>query len=219
MQKHLVKKEQVGICLECVKESSLRSVNSINMMGLLYQVVQMMHLVMTIGSSNFASFCKSLMPWRRRFLAFALVTRALGGRVGRAKRGWDIGITQVSFAKDRAPLWYLDDHHNMPSSLSIIEIHQDEIFEVPVGANVIASSDKTGVEIFVIEDHILGIQGHPEYNKDILFNLIDRLLGMDKIEKRFAEEVKCRVEFVEPDRKCWEKICRNFLRVHHKICD
>ncbi|KAL1372077.1 hypothetical protein HN51_002237 [Arachis hypogaea] len=148
-----------------------------------------------------------------------VLCRALGGRVGRAKRGWDIGITQVSFAKDRAPLWYLDDHHNMPSSLSIIEIHQDEIFEVPVGANVIASSDKTGVEIFVIEDHILGIQGHPEYNKDILFNLIDRLLGMDKIEKRFAEEVKCRVELGEPDRKCWEKICRNFLKGHHKICD
>ena len=105
----------------------------------------------------------------------------MGGRVGRANTGWDIGIRQVSFAKDPAPLSYLD-HNDMPASLSIIEIHQDEVFEVPVGAEVIASSDKTGVEIFAIENHILGIQGHPEYNKDILFNLIDRLLGMKQIE-------------------------------------
>ncbi|KAI7993990.1 Gamma-glutamyl peptidase 5 [Camellia lanceoleosa] len=42
------------------------------------------------------------------------------------------------------------------------------VWEVPVGAEVIAFSDKTRVEI-------IGIQGHPEYTKDILNNLIDRL--------------------------------------------
>ena len=74
----------------------------------------------------------------------------------------------------------------MPASLSIIQIHQDEVFEVPYGAEVIASSDKTGVEMFSIGDHILGIQGHPEYTKDILYNLIDRLLNTDMIKvKRY----------------------------------
>lgn len=51
-----------------------------------------------------------------------------------------------------------------------------------MGAEVIAFSDKTGVEMFTIGDHILGIQGHPEYSKDILNNLIDRLLNQDAIE-------------------------------------
>ena len=41
-----------------------------------------------------------------------------------------------------------------------------------MGAEVIAFSDKTGVEMFTIGDHILGIQGHPEYTKDILNNLL-----------------------------------------------
>ena len=57
-----------------------------------------------------------------------------------------------------------------------------QVWEVPTGAEVIAFSDKTGVEMFAIEDHILGIQGHPEYSKDILNNLIDRLLNQDSIE-------------------------------------
>ncbi|KAK7291931.1 hypothetical protein RIF29_07492 [Crotalaria pallida] len=140
-----------------------------------------------------------------------VLCRALGGRVGRSITGWDIGIREVSFVEDLPPCSYLEDHE-MPSSLSIVEVHQDEVYEIPEGGQVIASSGKTGVEMFAISDHILGIQGHPEYTKDILYNLIDRLLNMEIIEKSFAEEVKCRLQLTEPDRKCWEKICRKFLK-------
>ncbi|CAL5328324.1 unnamed protein product [Camellia sinensis] len=90
----------------------------------------------------------------------------------------------------------------IPPALSIIECHQDEVWEVPVGAEVIAFSDKTRVEMFIIGDHILGIQGHPEYTKDILNNLIDRLLTNDSIKKGFAEDVKSKLQLAEPDRKC-----------------
>lgn len=63
-----------------------------------------------------------------------------------------------------------------------MECHRDEVWKVPIGAEVIGFSDKTGVEMFTIGDHILGIQGHPEYTKDILYNLIDRLLNNNSIE-------------------------------------
>lgn len=58
----------------------------------------------------------------------------------------------------------------------------DQVWEVPLGAEVIAFSDKTGVEVFHMGEHILGIQGHPEYNKDILYDLTDRLLSNGSIE-------------------------------------
>lgn len=45
-----------------------------------------------------------------------------------------------------------------------------------------AWSNKTGIEMFLYGDHIMGIQGHPEYTKDILLNLIDRLLNRDLIQ-------------------------------------
>ncbi|KAK6942345.1 Glutamine amidotransferase [Dillenia turbinata] len=141
-----------------------------------------------------------------------LLCRALGGKVGKASTGWDIGIRKVKMVNDLSPCNFIEDLNDIPPSLSIIECHQDEVWEVPLGAEIIAFSDKTGVEMFTIGNHILGIQGHPEYSKDILCNLIDRLRTNDSIEKGFAEDVKSKLEDADPDRKCWEKICRNFLK-------
>ncbi|KAL6984943.1 glucosinolate gamma-glutamyl hydrolase [Sarracenia purpurea var. burkii] len=142
-----------------------------------------------------------------------VLCRALGGKVGKAFNGWDIGLRKVRIVKDLSPCRFLDGlDDKVPPALSIIECHQDEVWEIPVGAEVIAISDKTNVEMFTIGDHILGIQGHPEYTKDILNNLIDRLLTTDSIEKSFAEDVKSKLEIAEPDRKCWENICKMFLK-------
>ncbi|KAK6942344.1 Glutamine amidotransferase [Dillenia turbinata] len=88
-----------------------------------------------------------------------------------------------------------------------------KVWDVPSGAMVIASSDKTKVEMFVFGDHILGIQGHPEYSKDILCDVIDRLVKNNSIEpfqfstlfpsmqRNHAENVKSRLPEVEPDTK------------------
>lgn len=56
-----------------------------------------------------------------------------------------------------------------------------QVFELPPKAELIAWSDKTGVEMFKYGDHMMGIQGHPEYTKDILLNLIDRIVKLDYI--------------------------------------
>ncbi|KAK8604851.1 hypothetical protein V6N13_082319 [Hibiscus sabdariffa] len=145
-----------------------------------------------------------------------ILCRSLGGKVGKACSGWDIGLRKVKIVKDLSVPSFMEELDEIPSSLSIIECHQDEVFEVPTGADVIAFSDKTGVEMFSVGHHILGIQGHPEYTKDILFNLIDRLLDNNSIQREFAENAKIGLEIAEPDRKSWEKICRKFLkRTHH----
>ncbi|CAA7408132.1 unnamed protein product [Spirodela intermedia] len=141
-----------------------------------------------------------------------LLCRALGGRVGRACTGWDVGIRKLRMAESLPPHKYLDELRELPPSPHIIECHQDEVLELPAGADVIAFSEKTAVEMFSLGDHILGIQGHPEYTKGILYNLADRLAGGGAIDSRFAEEAKASVEATEPDRKFWETVCRAFLK-------
>ncbi|XP_058081348.1 gamma-glutamyl peptidase 5-like [Magnolia sinica] len=136
-----------------------------------------------------------------------ILCRSLGGKTGRAINGWDIGLTTINFSpsKSLAAL-------QIPSSLTIIECHRDEVRELPPCAEVMAWSEKTGIEMFKCGDHIMGIQGHPEYTKDILMHLIDRLLQRDLIQSCHVEAAKASLEAYELDEEAWKKLCKSFLK-------
>ncbi|GFQ06867.1 hypothetical protein PHJA_002830700 [Phtheirospermum japonicum] len=74
----------------------------------------------------------------------------------------------------------------MPASISIIECHRDEVCELPPKAEILAWSNKIRIEMFTYGDHVMGIQGHPEYNKDIVLHLIDRLFNRNIIKVKFG---------------------------------
>lgn len=131
-----------------------------------------------------------------------IVGRALGGKIGRASSGWDIGVRTVN----------LSSSMRMPALLSIIECHRDEVLHLPPKVEVVAWSDKTGIEMFRYGDHMMGIQGHPEYTKDILLHLIDRLLQLNLITESYADKARDRLDAGEPDREAWKKLCTSFLK-------
>lgn len=139
-----------------------------------------------------------------------ILGRALGGKTGRASTGWDIGLRTVNFSSASSKLF---SAHKIPVTLNIIECHQDEVLELPPKVEVIARSNKTSIEMFKYGDHMMGIQGHPEYNKDILLHLIDRLLQKNLIGDSYANELRTKfVESHDPDKEAWRKLCVNFLK-------
>ncbi|KAL4588572.1 hypothetical protein LXL04_001464 [Taraxacum kok-saghyz] len=101
-----------------------------------------------------------------------ILARVLGGRVARAVSGGDLGVRIINVSSST----HFFGNLKTPTTLSVIKCHQDEVHELPSDAEVLASSDKTRVEMFRYQDHIMGVQGHPEYTNDILMNLIDRFL-------------------------------------------
>ncbi|KAK2983182.1 hypothetical protein RJ640_018527, partial [Escallonia rubra] len=155
---------------------------------------------------------KKLDSMKKRVLGICfghqILGRALGGKTGRAVSGWDIGVTTVHLSPSSKLLGSL----TMPSLMSVIECHQDEVRELPPKAEVMAWSKKTGIEMFRYGDHMMGIQGHPEYTKDILLHLIDRLLLRNFITETYASEVKASVDAQEPDREAWKKLCTSFIK-------
>lgn len=136
-----------------------------------------------------------------------ILGRSLGGTIERATAGWDIGVTAVNLSISKQ-----FNSLKLPAFLQVIECHRDEIRELPPKAEVMAWSNKTGIEMFKYGDHIMGIQGHPEYTKDILLHLIDRLLQRNLIEESIADVAKAKVEELEPDRELWKKLCISFLK-------
>ncbi|XP_076958841.1 gamma-glutamyl peptidase 5-like [Bidens hawaiensis] len=137
-----------------------------------------------------------------------ILARSLGGKVARATSGWDIGLRTINFSTSLKSLASL----KLPARLSLIECHRDEVCELPSKVEVLASSDKTKVEMFRYGDHIMGVQGHPEYTKDILTHLIDRLLQRNYIEEWNAIKGRESVDEHEPDREAWKQLCTRFLK-------
>ncbi|KAL4348554.1 hypothetical protein GQ457_17G003860 [Hibiscus cannabinus] len=140
-----------------------------------------------------------------------ILCRALGGKTGRAISGWDIGLTTIHLSPSSSSS-NLFSSLKIPTTLSIIECHRDEVRELPPKAEVIAWSEKTGVEMFRYGDHMMGIQGHPEYTQDILIHLVDRLQQRTLIMDSYADELKANMGKVEPDKDAWKKLCTSFLK-------
>lgn len=138
-----------------------------------------------------------------------ILCRALGGKTGRAFHGWDLGMRKLKISQKLSARY---STLKIPSAINVLECHRDQVYKAPVGAQVLASSNKTRIEVFGLGDHILGIQGHPEYTNDILLNIIDKILDKNTIKEKIIEDAKASITNKKDDYEIWEKICKLFLK-------
>ena len=134
------------------------------------------------------------------------LANALGGRTGRNSKGWEAGVYRLEFTRqaNAHPLLAEID------SLDLLEIHQDHILELPPDAEVLAATDATPVQIFVIGDRALGIQGHPEFHNDIVQDLVLARAESGVIEGDKAGEFLQRLKR-EQDREKLQALINRFL--------
>jgi len=103
-----------------------------------------------------------------------LIAHYLGGETRAAARGWAVGVQHTHV--DETMPWMVPACREF----NLISSHQDQVIDLPAGARVIAGSDFCPVGSFVLGDHILTFQGHPEFNKAYSRALIEmrrELLG------------------------------------------
>ena len=86
-----------------------------------------------------------------------LVAQALGGRVEKSPRGWGVGLHTHRFTA--ASSWH--DQEDM--DLNILVSHQDQVIKVAEDTLVLAGSEFCENAVCQIGDHILTLQGHPEF--------------------------------------------------------
>jgi GMP synthase-like glutamine amidotransferase len=86
-----------------------------------------------------------------------LVAHALGGRTEKSARGWGVGLHTHSFSA--TPAW----HDGEDPDFNILVSHQDQVVSNAVGAQVLASSEVCENAVCQLGEHILTLQGHPEF--------------------------------------------------------
>jgi GMP synthase-like glutamine amidotransferase len=89
-----------------------------------------------------------------------LIAQALGGRTEKASVGWGVGIHRHRFSA--RPEWFDDGEMEFP----ILVSHQDQVTVNANDAQVLASSDFCPNAVCQIGQHILTMQGHPEFVND-----------------------------------------------------
>ena len=109
-----------------------------------------------------------------------MIARALGGKVEKAKQGWGIGVRKVNIYATKP--WM---NNQTVTSFKLLASHQDQVIQLPENAELLAGNAHCPNSVFVIRDHVLGIQQHPEFTTAYHRASIDR--RKNKIEKNSVD--------------------------------
>lgn len=130
------------------------------------------------------AFVRDLHAARRRTVGICfghqMIGRALGGRTEKAAQGWGIGRHSARIVA-REP-WMqppLDDY-------GLFVSHQDQVTALPPGARALATNEHCPYSMFVVDDVLLGIQGHPEFDAAYARDLLsgrETLVGADTVAR------------------------------------
>ncbi len=105
-----------------------------------------------------------------------IICRALGGHVERSQRGWGLGVSQNRYlASAQATTSYALPAQgiNDNNTLNILSCHQDQVTEIPQGFEVLATSDFCPYYLLGKDQHVLTIQGHPEFSLDFMAQVLE----------------------------------------------
>jgi GMP synthase-like glutamine amidotransferase len=87
----------------------------------------------------------------------------LGAPVGVAECGWIAGAVDYVLC-DTPPG---EAASESPGAFTVAAVHHDQVFALPDGAALLASSENTPIAAFTVGPRVLAVQPHPEFGTDV----------------------------------------------------
>jgi len=123
------------------------------------------------------AFIQSLYIAKKPFVGICfghqLIAQAIGGLVEKSDKGWGVGVTNANVIQKKT---WMKPNLN---SVNLVISHQDQITMLPTNAQILISSEFCPHYMIQIDNHFLGIQGHPEfsreYSKALMLSRKDRI--------------------------------------------
>jgi len=97
-----------------------------------------------------------------------VIAQALNGQVEKSEKGWGVGLYSSHIQNSKS--WIQPEMDNF----SLLVSHQDQVVKLPAKAELLASNDFCPNSGFIISNHVLTFQGHPEFNSEYLKYIMNK---------------------------------------------
>ncbi|KAI9721929.1 MAG: hypothetical protein M1812_001885 [Candelaria pacifica] len=94
-----------------------------------------------------------------------IVGRAMGAKVGRSDIGWETSVMPVELSAKGKELFKQPE-------LSINQMHRDIVYGFPEGVEELGYSPRCRNQGMYISKRLITVQGHPEFNTEIMTELL-----------------------------------------------
>ena len=95
-----------------------------------------------------------------------LMAQALGGKVELSHKGWGLGISHNTVVANTTFM------QPQATNIDVMVFHQDQVVQLPKGSQVLVTSDFCPNCMVQHNDHMLSIQGHPEFNTQMVEGIL-----------------------------------------------
>jgi GMP synthase-like glutamine amidotransferase len=117
-----------------------------------------------------------------------IIAEALGGKVACSSKGWGIGIQEARIEQTRE--WMIPGM----DELNILVSYKDQVITLPAEGILLAENSHCRNFMFEVQNIALGIQGHPEFDRNYakaLFLSRRESIGHERIEKAMSSLNNC----------------------------
>jgi GMP synthase-like glutamine amidotransferase len=139
-----------------------------------------------------------------------LLAHALGGRSEKSEKGWGLGLKSFDIVEEKP--WM----NGRPDRCSLYFSHQDQVVQLPAGAERLGGSEFCENAFFVIGDHVLGIQGHPEFTTGIMRDLLNK--PKETASSELMQTARHSLQDGRPDNELFAQWIVNFLNQQDVGC-
>ena len=108
-----------------------------------------------------------------------VLAQALGATVAKSPAGWGVGAEDYQVVGEPRP--WMDPPPT--GSVRLIASHQDQVQELPAGAELLARTDHCPIAAYTVGTSALAIQPHPEFTAAVSRGLVERrwdLIGAER---------------------------------------
>lgn len=133
-----------------------------------------------------------------------VLAHALGGRTEKSEKGWGLGLKPFDVVAQKP--WMTEP----AGRFDLYFVHQDQVQQLPAEAELLGGNGFCPNAMFVMGAQVLGVQGHPEFTKPIMEDIL-----AGKVGNVAEDQVKTAVSSVQngtPDNNTFAHWIVNFLQ-------